>query len=53
MFLQIKFEKNSAEVKQYQESLSPNEKAQILVKHATEQQKYQQSLSPEDKAQIL
>ncbi len=34
-------------------SLSPNEKAQVLVKHATEQQTYQQSLSQEDKAQML
>jgi hypothetical protein len=31
---------NSAAVKQYQESLSPDGKAQVLVKHATEQQKY-------------
>ncbi len=44
---------NSAAVKQYQKSLSPDGKAQVLVKHAVEQQKYQQSLSPEDKAQIL
>jgi hypothetical protein len=44
---------NSAAVKRYQESLSPNGKAQVLVKHAAEQQKYQQSLSPEDKAQII
>jgi hypothetical protein len=33
--------------------LSPDRKAQVLVKHAAEQQKYQQSLSREDKAQIL
>jgi hypothetical protein len=44
---------NSAAVKQYQWSLSPYEKAQILVKHAAEQQKYRQSLPPENKAQIL
>jgi hypothetical protein len=44
---------NSAAVKQNQESLSPDGKAQVLVKHAAEQQKYQQSLSPENKAQIL
>ncbi len=31
---------NSAAVKQYQESLSPDDKARILIKHATEQQKY-------------
>jgi hypothetical protein len=30
---------NSAAVKQYQESLSPDKKAQVLVKHATEQLK--------------
>ncbi len=30
----------SASVKQYQEPLSPNEKAQVLVTHATEQQNY-------------
>jgi hypothetical protein len=40
MFLQTKFETNSAAVKHYQESLSPNGKAQVLVKHAAEQQKY-------------
>jgi hypothetical protein len=44
---------NSAAVKRYQESLSPDEKAQILIKHAAEQQKYQQSLSQEDKTQML
>ncbi len=44
---------NSAAVKWYQESLSSNERAQVLVKHAAEQQQYQQSLSPEDKAQML
>jgi hypothetical protein len=31
---------NSAAVKRYQESLSPNEKAQVLVTNATEQQNY-------------
>ncbi len=40
---------NSAAVKRYQESLSPNKKAQVLVKHVTEQQNYRQSLSPEKK----
>jgi hypothetical protein len=53
MFLQTKFKKNSAAVKWYQESLSLDGKAQVLVKHATEQQKYWQSLSLEDKAQML
>jgi hypothetical protein len=52
-FFKQNLKKKSAAVKQYQEYLSPNGKAQILVKHAAEQQKYQQSLSPEDKAQIL
>jgi hypothetical protein len=31
---------NSAALKRYQESLSSDEKAQVLVKHAAEQQKY-------------
>jgi hypothetical protein len=44
---------DSAAVKQYQESLSPNKKAQVLAKGAAEQQKHQQSLSPKDKAQML
>jgi hypothetical protein len=35
MFLHKKIKHNSAAVKQYQESLSPNGKAQVLVKHAT------------------
>ena len=48
-FFKQNLKTNSAAVKQYQESLSSNGKAQVLVKHATEQQKYQQSLSPEDK----
>ncbi len=44
---------NSAAVKRYQESLSPDRKAQVLVKHVAEQQNYQQSLSPENKTQML
>ncbi len=44
---------NSAAVKQYWESLPPDRKAQVKVKHATEQQKYQQSISQEEKAQML
>ncbi len=44
---------NSAAVKRYQETLSPNGKAQVLVKNGAEQQKHQQSLSPEDKVQML
>ncbi len=51
-FFKQNLKTNSAAVKQYQESLSSNEKAQVLVKHAAEQQKYQQSLLPEDKAQM-
>ncbi len=43
---------NSAAVKQYWESLSPDKKAQVLFKHVTEQQNYCQSLSPEKKTQI-
>ncbi len=52
-FFKQNLKTNSAAVKRYQESLSPNGKAQILVKHAAEQQKYCQSLSLKDKAQIL
>ncbi len=44
---------NSAAVKWYQESLSPNWKTQVMVKHTTVQLKYQQPFSPEDSAQIL
>jgi hypothetical protein len=39
-FFKQNLKTNSAAVKQYQESLSPDGKAQILVKHAPEQQKY-------------
>ncbi len=52
-FFRQNLKTNSAAVKQYQESISPDRKAQILVTHATEQQNYQQSLSPEKKTQIL
>jgi hypothetical protein len=44
---------NSVAVKQYQESLSPDKRAQVLITHVAEQQNYQQSLSPEKKTQIL
>jgi hypothetical protein len=37
---------NSGAVKGYQESLSPDKKAKVLVKHVAEQQNYQLSLSP-------
>jgi hypothetical protein len=40
-FFQQNLKMNSAAVKRYRESLSPNKKAQILVTHATEQQNYQ------------
>jgi hypothetical protein len=40
---------NSAAVKQYPEYLSPDKKAQVLVKHVAEQENYRQSLSPEKK----
>ncbi len=48
-FLKQNLKTNSAAVKRYQESLSPDKKAQLLVKHVTEQQNYQHSLSPEKK----
>jgi hypothetical protein len=44
---------NFAAVKQYQESLSPNEKAQILVIDSAAHQKERQSLSLENKVQTL
>ncbi len=52
-FFKQNLKTNSAAVKQYQESLSPDGKAQVMVKHAAEQQKYWLFLSPEGKAQIL
>jgi hypothetical protein len=48
-FFKHNLKTNSAAVKRYQESLSPDKKAQVLVKHDTEQQNYQQSLSTEKK----
>ncbi len=45
-FFKQNLKTSSAAVKQYQESLSPNKKAQGLVINAAEQQNYQQSLSP-------
>jgi hypothetical protein len=39
-FFKQNLKSNSAAVKQYQESLSPNKKAQVLVTHAAEQQNY-------------
>jgi hypothetical protein len=52
-FFKQNLKTNSAAVKLYQESLSPDRKEQVLVKHDTEQQKYQQFLSPENKTQML
>jgi hypothetical protein len=45
-FFKQNLKTNSAAVKQYGESLSPDKKAQVLLKHVTEQQNHQQSLSP-------
>jgi hypothetical protein len=39
-FFKQKLKTNSAVVKRYQESLSPNGKAQVLVKNGAEQQKH-------------
>jgi hypothetical protein len=44
---------NSAAVKQYQEPLSPDRKAQVLVNDSAAHQKQRQSLSPENKTQML
>ncbi len=52
-FFKQNLKTNSTAVKRYQESLSPDEKAQVLVINAAEQQNYQQFLSPEKKTQIL
>jgi hypothetical protein len=52
-FFKQNLKTNSAAVKRYQESLSPNGKAQIMVKNGAEQQKHQQSLSPVDKVQMI
>ncbi len=52
-FFRQNLKRNSAAVKQYRESLSPNKKAQILITNATEHQNYRQSLSQEKKTQIL
>ncbi len=52
-FFKQNLKTNSAAVKQYQEPLSPNEKAQVLVIDSAAHQKQTQSLSPESKIQIL
>jgi hypothetical protein len=52
-FFKQNLKTNFAAVKQYRESLSPDKKAQVLVKHVAEQQKQRQSLSLENKTQML
>ncbi len=52
-FFKQNLKTNSAAVKWYQESLSPDKKAQVLVKHVAEQQNYRQSLSPEKKSNFM
>ncbi len=52
-FFKQNLKTNSAAVKQYQESLSPNKKAQVLVNNSAAHQKQQLSISPENKVQIL
>ncbi len=52
-FFQQNLRTNSAAVKRYRESISPDKKAQILITDATEHQNYRQSLSAEKKTQIL
>ncbi len=48
-FFRQNLKTNSAPVKRYQESITPDKKTQVLVKHVAGQQNYQQSLSPEKK----
>jgi hypothetical protein len=52
-FFKQSLKTNSAAAKWYQESLSPNGKAQVLVKNGAEQQKQRQSFSPDVKVQML
>ncbi len=52
-FFKQNLKTNSAAMKQYQESLSPDKKAQVLVKNLAEQQSYRQSLSPEKKSNFM
>ncbi len=52
-FVKQNLKTNSVAVKQYQESLSPNEKAQVLVNNSAAHQKQRQSLSPENKNEML
>ncbi len=52
-FFKQNFKTNSAAVKRYWESLSPNGKAQVLINDSAAHLKQQQFFSQEDKAQIL
>ena len=52
-FFRQNVKKNSAAVKRYRQSFSPDKKAQILITHVAEQQNYQQSIAQEKKTQIL
>ncbi len=52
-FFKQNLKTNFAAVKRYQESLSPNKKAQALVNNSAAHQKQQQSLSLGNKVQIL
>jgi hypothetical protein len=52
-FFKQNLKTNSEADNRHRESLSPGEKAQVLVKHASEHQNYRQSLSPEDKTEML
>jgi hypothetical protein len=52
-FFKKKLKTNSAAVKRYQESLSPDKTAQVLVTHVAEQENYRQSLSPEKGSNIM
>jgi hypothetical protein len=52
-FFKQNLKTNSVAVKLYQESLSPNRKAQVLVNDSAAHQKQRQSLSPENKVQML
>ncbi len=52
-FFRQNLKSNSAEVKRYRESISPNKKAQVLVKNVAEQQNYRQSLSPEKSSNFM
>ena len=52
-FFKQNLKTNSAAVKRYQESLSSDRKAQVLVNDVAAHKKQQESLSPEQKAQNL